>query len=211
MNAFRITPTFVRVTTAVTLASAVTCQFLQHTDPTFPLLYFTIDSAVLLACALAISLAHPSSPTLDVVRGAATIGVVISSLIFATVIAPNSATGTWFNPRDDVFVRTATVLMHGVGPLLAVSDFLTHDYPETSTRKMLASWCAWPLAYIIAIMSLAAVGIGHVPYTFLQPQTGGGILGVVGAMGALTAIVAFLSYGLVRVHRKVRPTLRHFV
>lgn len=207
VNPTLTTPTIVRVATVGTLALAVLCQFLQHTDPTFPLLYFTVDSAVLLVFVLALSLARPGSSTVDVVRGAATVGVVVSGLIFATVIAPNSATGTWFAPWDDMFVRTATVLMHGIGPFLAVADFLTHDYPAASTGPTVAWWCTWPMAYILAIISLAAVGVGHVPYTFLSPQTGGGVLGVAGAMVVLTAIVAFLSYVLVRVHRAVRLRL----
>lgn len=203
---FPNTSTIVRVATLVTLTSAVVLQFLQHTDATFPLLYFTVDSAVLMVLVLTVSLTRPRSSTMDVVRGAATIGVVVSGVIYATVIAPNSATGTWFAPWDDMVVRTSTVLMHGIGPFLAVADFLTHDYPSVSTRKTIAWWCAWPMAYIFAVTTLAGVGIGHIPYPFLSPQTGGGVLGVAAAMAALTAIVALLSFALLHVRRKVRPT-----
>jgi hypothetical protein len=198
-------PTIIRVATLTTLASAVVAQFLQHTDATFPPLYFTVDSALLMATVLTLSLRRSESPALDVVRGAATIGVVVSGVIYATVIAPNSATGTWFAPWDDTLVRTSTVLMHGIGPFLAVADFLTHDYPAASTRKTMAWWCAWPMAYFVAVTSLAAVGVGHIPYPFLRPQTGGGILGVAGAMVALTTLVALLSYLLLHVQRKLRP------
>lgn len=197
-----IAPFIFRVATALTLATAVVFQFLQSTDPTFPTLYFTVDSAILMAVVLAASLAR-RSPSLDVVRGAATIGVIVSGLIYAAVIAPNSTNGTWFAPWDDTMVRTSTVLLHGIGPFLAIADFLTHDYPAASTHKTIALWCTWPLAYIVAITSLAAVGIGHVPYVFLNPQTGGGALGVAGAMTAMMAIVALLSYMLLQVRRKV--------
>lgn len=203
---FPNTSTIVRVSTLVTLTSAVVLQFLQHTDPTFPLLYFTVDSAALMVLVLAMSLTGPRSSTVDEARGAATIGVVLSGMIYATVIAPNSATGTWFAPWDDLAVRTSTVLMHGIGPFLAVADFLTHDYQSASTRKTIAWWCAWPLAYIVAITGLAAVGVGHVPYPFLSPLTGGGALGVAAAMTALTALAALLSYTLLRVRRKVHAT-----
>lgn len=205
-HAFPNTPTIVRVATLVTLTSAVMLQFLQHTDPTFPLLYFTVDSAALMVWVLAIGLTRPRSSTVDVARGAATVGVVLSGLIYATVIAPNSATGTWFAPWDDMAVRTSTVLMHGIGPFLAVADFLTHDYPSASKRKTIAWWCAWPLAYVVTITGLAAVGVGHVPYTFLSPQTGGGARGVAAAMAVLTAIVALISYTLLRVRQKVHAT-----
>ena len=43
------TPRLLSYLTAAVLVAGVLCQFIQKTDPVFPLWYFTVDSAILAA------------------------------------------------------------------------------------------------------------------------------------------------------------------
>jgi hypothetical protein len=183
----------VRAATAAVLLVGVACQFLQHTDPRFPLLYFTVDSAllagVLAACGLV--LRAPKCQAIAMARGGAAIGVVFSGLTYAVVIAPATATGTWFQPWDDLWVRTATVLMHGLGPILVIGDFVLQ--PVRTSRPWLVAtlWCGWPVLYAVVVVALQIAGVAQVPYPFMQPAEMGGV-GPVLAVGAGVALVFVL-------------------
>jgi len=202
---------WVRIAAAVVLVSGVACQFLQKTDPTFPLLYFTVDSALLLAAALVGAELRPQSLVTEEIRGATTVGVVLSGLIFTAVIAPATETGTWFQPHDDPWVRAAILLMHGIGPVLAVTDFMLHPLRAAGRSWRVAlRWCVWPLVYLVVVLPLDLAGIAEIPYPFLRIRG----LPTLGAFAALLLIAGTLSVGLVGLHRRVRgvraatPSLR---
>lgn len=106
-------------TIALTEAVAVLCQFLQRTDPRFPLVYFTVLSGALAGVvALAEVLFRRRHFVIDASRVAAAVGVIVSAVIFAALIAPATPTGTWFQPWDDLWARVATALFHAVAPVL---------------------------------------------------------------------------------------------
>lgn len=181
----------VRIATVVVAAVAVLCQFVQHTDPRFPLAYFTVDSVALLALALVVALVRPAGPKLALVRGAALVGVLVSSIVFSTVIAPHTSTGTWFQPWDDPWVRTSTVLMHAVTPVLALTDDWLHPAERTAgTWSVVLRWMSWPLVYITVVGLLSLVAGTSLPYTFLQPSAVGA-----GTVVAAVAVMAALDVG----------------
>jgi hypothetical protein len=135
--------TMLAVLIALNQTVGVVCQFVQDTDPRFPLWYFTIDSAVLAGVAALLALLSGGRRGGWRLRLAGVIGVCLSAAVFATVIAPATETGTWFQPHDDPVVRTATVLLHGVAPVLVVVDYLARaDAP--SVRQSLAWSYVWP-------------------------------------------------------------------
>lgn len=209
-----VAPSLVRGVTVVVLAVAVVCQLVQRTDPTFALAYFTVDSALLLAVTLAASAVRPGMRLVEGLRGAATAGVVLSALVYATVIAPQSATGTWFAPWDDLPVRTATLLMHGVAPFLAVADLLLHDLLTGRVRdgaevpvpalRTAVRWLVWPAAYLVVMTAVQVSGVGQIPYPFLRAESLAALLPVVGAAVVLCAATAGIGVLLVLLHRRVR-------
>lgn len=168
---------------------AVGCQFVQHTDPRFPLWYFTVDSAILAGVAAAAGLAGPHARWVPALRHTAAVGVLVSALIFAAVIAPASPSGTWFQGHDDIPVRIATVLLHGVAPVLVIACCWLRP---TGLRGRAAIGYAylWPLAYLAGLCAMLSVrGPGVMPYPFLAPgQMGWGTVGL--ASSALTALIA---------------------
>ena len=194
-----------RAVGALTLGVGVVAQFIQHTDPTPPLAYFTVWSAILGALTLAVSTRRGRELPVAV-RGAATVGCVVSGVIFAAVIAPATETGTWFQPWDDFWVRTANLLMHGLGPVLIAADFIATPTRANRPWRQAAMWCTWPLAYIVTIFVTQAVDGSKVPYPFLNPQVNSiGLL--IGSITALTLL--FLLVGRIllflngKVHRNV--------
>lgn len=170
----------------------VACQFVQHTDPRFPLAYFTVDSAVLAGVVVLLTLLVGQLRGAWQLRLAATVGVCVSAVVFAAVIAPATETGTWFQPHDDWFVRTANLLLHGTAPALVVADYVARA--ETTSLRRSVSWAyVWPLTYLAGLLAVAAVFGGEmIPYPFLRPSVVGWptVAGAVAALIALVAVVA---------------------
>lgn len=167
----------------------VACQFVQHTDPRFPLAYFTVDSAVLAGIAAALALLVGEFRGAWQLRLAAAVGVCVSGLVFATLIAPATPTGTWFQPHDDWFVRTANLLLHGVAPVLVVADYVARA--ETTSVRRSVGWAyVWPLTYLFGLLAIAAVFGGDViPYPFLRPS----VVGWSTATAAVFALIALVA------------------
>jgi uncharacterized membrane protein len=179
----------------VTETVAVTCQFVQHIDPRFPLLYFTVDSAVLAAVTAAITLTRPRFRYLPALRVTSAVAVVVSALIFATVIAPATPNGTWIQPHDDYWVATATILMHGVAPLL-----MSIALPSLPLPRYLRYGYLWPVGYLATLSMVATLGSVPVPYPFLAPSQIGwpGMIAAVVALAAIIAAVSCALYGVSR-------------
>lgn len=186
----------------ITETVAVTFQFVQQTDPRFPLLYFTVDSAVLAAVTAAIMLTWPQFRYLPALRVTSAVAVVVSALIFAAVIAPATPTGAWIQPYDDYWVATATILMHGVAPVL-VSVAL----PSLPLPMYLRYGYFWPVVYLAALVVVATLGSVPMPYPFLAPSQMGWprAMGSAVALAAIIAAVSCALYGLSRLPR-IRAT-----
>jgi hypothetical protein len=184
----------------IVLATGVTCQFIQRTDQRFPLVYYTVDSAIL-ATAVLLALQSPWAEMAARIHNAAVTGVVFSALIYATVIAPTSPSGGWFAPLDDPWVRAATVLLHGIAPVLLVADYLGSP-PPSSTLKAAISCLWWPISYLIVMSLLAWGGLVQMPYRFLSPSASGP-----GLVACAIAGLAAISVGLAAALQKTSSML----
>lgn len=142
---------------------------------------------MLAGVAAAAALTRPRWNWLPALGVAAAVRVVVSAAVFATA----SPTGTWIQPYDDPWPRTATILMHGFAPPLVIAAVAV-----VTARLCFVSWVAfsyaWPLAYLIVPISMAAVGRMAVPYPFLAPKDVGWC-GVAGAIAALAALVGLVG------------------
>jgi hypothetical protein len=151
------------IAAVVALSLGVIAQFVQWTDPTFPLAYFTIDSAILFVLVSLGQRLVPEWRTGRAIRDSLTPAVVLSGVIYAAVIAPAVNGGAWYAPGDDWVCRSAQVLVHGVGPVLALASLWTRGVPGQPNRPR-SWWLAWPLGYLAVIMVLDVS-----PYAFLAP------------------------------------------
>ncbi|WP_006246341.1 Pr6Pr family membrane protein [Mycolicibacterium tusciae] len=184
--------TLLSVSIVVIQVVAVICQFTQGTDPRFPLLYFTVDSAVLSAVVALFSLLGWQGERVMRARLTAVVGVLVSAMVFAAVIVPATETGTWFQPHDDLPVRTATVLMHAVAPILVTLDYVLRRNMHSIRIAVLWAY-SWPLAYIGGLNVLALIlGSDMIPYPFLQPAAVGWPT-VAGAVAVLAVLVGLLG------------------
>ena len=197
-----------RAAAATSLGAGVICQFLQRTDPTPPLTYFTVWSAVLATLVLSAGAATRHLRRLAYLRGAATVGTLVSALVFALAIAPATPTGTWFQPHDDMAVRLANVLLHGVGPALAAICFLYQPLDATRPWTQALSWCWWPVGYLLTMYSLQAAGVARVPYPFLDPGRSSGAA-IAAAILGLSGLCLVLGRALLAAHRTVQTHLRN--
>lgn len=188
--------TKLRVLAASVLVAGVVCQFVQQTDPRFPLVYYTVDSATLTAAVLLV-LRTPHKMMAARVHGAAVTGVVFSALIYATVIVPASPSDSWFTPHDDLWVRVATVLLHGVAPALVVADYLMVRPPVTPVFREAIAFLWWPLSYLAVMGILAWTGLVQIPYSFLSPTASSPAL-VAAAIPALAAITTAIAAALLK-------------
>lgn len=196
---------FVSTALVINQTIGVSCQFLQHTDRTFPLLYFTIDSAMFAGAVASIALIWPAFVLLPQLRAAATVGVLLSSLIFTVVIAPASSTGTWIQPYDDYWVRTATILLHGVAPVFVVIDLIINHEERAASASIVVWSYLWPLTYLISLVALASTGVAAIPYPFLNPAQLGWrtVLGSLVVVSALILIIALVLLALRAVTHKI--------
>jgi hypothetical protein len=176
----------------LTLTIALVCQFVQHTDDVFPLLYFTVDSAAFAAGAAGVALLRPTMSQLSSLRAASAVGVLLSAAIYAIVIAPASETGTWVQPHDDNWVRAATLLFHLVAPILVTLDFIVQDIGRAQLRTALTSCFAWPVVYLMMLGALASCDAVRMPYAFLDPSqvSGWTMFGTLVALGLLILILS---------------------
>lgn len=194
-----------RALAAAILVTGVACQFVQRTDATPPLLYFTVDAALLAAATALWSLRpgdRPAGVWTERTRVAAVVGVLFSALVYAGVIAPTSPSGTWFAAHDDLWVRTATVLLHGVAPVLVLADFLVGPCTLPASLRE-ATWVLiWPTAYLASVGTLAWAGAATMPYPFLRPSETG-LLGTAAAVVVLAATVVGSAVAVVASHHRL--------
>lgn len=148
---------------------AVLCQFLQRTDPRFPLVYFTVWSGILAGMVAASQLVSREYRFQPIAKSAAAVGVVVSAVIFALVITPATYTGTWFQPWDDIYVRIANTVFHGLAPAFVFLDFVLTP-PNGRFRYCLAAACCWSLIYLVFVATAAVVFHVEVPYKFMDPD-----------------------------------------
>ncbi len=191
------------VATAIVLAVGVTGQFTQHTDPTFPLRYYTVDSALLAVVAITAGAAGVRTPASRALRLTALVAVVLSGVVFAGGIAPVRGGGSWFAPHDDLWVRAATVALHGIAPVLVVAACASpqRGHPRLRRRTGIIAVLAWPAAYGVGLALAVGAGLGPVPYEFLDPhRVGAGGLFVVSA--ALGAASVAIGIGLTALERR---------
>lgn len=185
----------IRAVLALVLAAGVVCQFVQTTDPKPALSYFTVDGAILTAVLSSLSVALLGTPREVRIRmlwATASTGVVFSGLVYATVIAPSTPTGTWFQPWDDAWVRASTVLLHAVAPVLVLGDRLLEPHRDPRPWRTAAIGVLWPSTYLVVLLATWTVGGPAVPYDFLLADTVPGGWPTVVAAGAGTAVVFFL-------------------
>ncbi|MEE1787453.1 Pr6Pr family membrane protein [Streptomyces sp. SP17BM10] len=122
-------------------------------------------------------------PVPDPVRGAVVLYLVITGLVYGTVLAkyPDQLTIPWVND-----------VLHRVVPLAVLADWLI-DPPTRRLRPRTALWwLGFPLLYLLYTL-LRGWAAAWYPYPFLDPGVHGGYRRVAGACALVAA--AFVVVG----------------
>jgi hypothetical protein len=185
-----------RVATAVLIVVALGWQFRWSTDnsPTFTagnfFSYFTVLSNVLLTVtfvALALRPALAQHVPFLTLRGTATLGVIVTGLVYAVLLAPASA-------DVDVTLRWVDFVLHTLAPIVGLLDWLVDRPLRRIPRSTVASWLVFPVVWLVYTLIRGSVTDWY-PYPFLDPD-----LESVGSIFttclAITALFVVLAAGL---------------
>lgn len=155
---------------AVTIVVALADQFLFGRDlPTFRAInffsYFTVLSnlwAAAVLAALAIRTRLAGDDRMSVLRGAATLYMAVTGIVYAVVLAPAAA---------DVSTNLEWVntVVHVIAPIVVVLDFLVAPPPRRPTVAGAASWLVFPALWLVYTM-LRGPSANWYPYPFLDPD-----------------------------------------
>lgn len=191
----RIVP-LARGAMAAAIAVAVVSQFVLELDrssfrPYRFFCFFTILSNIAAVALLALLAVRPglvADGRVGRVRGAITLYMAVTGVVYAVLLAPSAADVGLTEPWVDTVV-------HVIAPIVVVADWLLVTSSLRFSGAVLVAWLAFPLAYVtFALVHGAVTDWYPYPYPFLDPGEAGGYAGVA-VMSAviLVAIVALAA------------------
>lgn len=134
--------------------------------------FFTILSNIFIAAMfLSSAWIGRRSRVVTALRGAATLYMVVTGIVYAALLAPLEAGGGLTLP----WVNT---VLHQIMPVVALLDWLLVPPSQKIKKSILAGWLIFPLAYLIYSL-VRGHFINWYPYPFLDP-TNQGYLAVAG-------------------------------
>ena len=157
--------------------------------------YFTVQGNVLgavVAVVGAIRLVRgaPRSTAWTVVHWAAATYLAVVGVVYWAVLAPLGAAG-------GVAVPWANIVLHAVTPVLAILDLLLAPDRARPPVRLLPAVLVYPLVWTVVVLVRGATD-GWVPYPFLDPSQGYGVVAAWAALvaGVFTGAAALLRLAL---------------
>ena len=165
--------------------------------------FFTMQSNIILVIVLlvaaGVSLSEKrQSHFLVLARGCATTYIVITGVVYSVLLA---------GQEGGVALAWANTVLHVILPLYAALDWLI--FSDRSPLPWNKMWVAliYPIVWIIVVLIRGATD-GWVPYPFLNPAQGYGVVALYTVAIAVAAVVfAALIWAASRLHLFRSPTL----
>ena len=183
-----------RLTAALAVIVAVVWQLVYSLDAykNFSainfLSFFTIDSNLIAAAVLLWTvLARKPSAALDVFRGAATLYMTITGIVFAILLT---------NIEVNLTLPVVDTILHKIIPLVMIIDWLFDPPRPRFTLKQIAGWFIFPAAWLIYTLVRGPMAQWY-PYPFLDPRSAGGYALVSVYIIAIFVVGAIISAFLV--------------
>jgi len=165
--------------------------------------YFTIESnLVAIVVLIAGGVLNPQGPRWVYVRGAATLFMVITGIVYAVLLAHAEVglTSPWINDT-----------LHRVTPLVMLADWIAFSPWARSSYRAALGWLIVPLAYF-AYSLLRGAAVHWYPYPFLNPMHPGGYGRVVIYAVVLAVAMGLMALGVNAIARwRVKSLGRHRV
>lgn len=150
--------------------------------------YFTVQSNVLGAVVLlvgAVKVWQPDSARFDLIRGAATLYLLGTGVVFELLLSDYEGIAEMMPPGTNL-------VMHQLMPLVMAVDWL-FDPPRSRIRPVRAwPWLLYPLAYLVYSLIRGPIADWY-PYPFLDPEVSGGYVGVAGWSVLITVFFLALT------------------
>lgn len=178
---------------AVAIVAAIVFQLGESADrDTFSAVnffsYFTILSNVSALAVLGAAAVRPAlldDDRFQAVRGAATLYMTVTGLVYAVLLAPRVSdlglTEPWVN-----------TVLHQVGPIVVVADWLVAPPRRKLSVGAAASWLVFPVVWLGYTFIRAAVTDWY-PYPFLDPDEDGVGAVVASCIGIAVLLVALAA------------------
>ena len=158
--------------------------------------YFTIESnifAFVILIVSALALANNKRPSkLYLLRGAATLYMVITGIVFAVLLAGVEGSILTAVPWDNI-------VLHYIMPVVLLVDWLVDKPNKTITFKSSFVWLIYPVTYIIYSLARGKL-VNWYPYPFLDPKNNG-YTGVLITGLSIAALTIILMYVLTKLSR----------
>jgi hypothetical protein len=158
--------------------------------------YFTIESNMLAIVVLIVGgLLGPQSRDWAYLRGAATLFMVITGIVYAALLA-----------NAEVGLKTAWIddTLHRVIPLVMLADWIFFSPWTRGSYRAALGWLAFPLAYFAYSLIRGPIA-GFYPYPFLDPRHEGGYGRVVLYAVVLAVAMGLLAAGVNAIGRRRAP------
>jgi hypothetical protein len=209
----------VKVWRVLIVAAGVTGLILgwgPASDPTAPLVFFTIQSNIMIAGYLTFVLFCPANVggrlaaarRSTVARGAVTLYIAITGLVYHFVLAGGANPLHLLTGPGNHAQNLGTFLLHYTVPPLAVADFLIVDRSGTYRWKHALIWLCYPFGYLAyALIRGAFFTVGSYPYPFINVTEHGYAVVVLNVV-IYSALFYLLGILLVGVGRLVRSRAR---
>lgn len=163
--------------------------------------FFTVESNIFAALMLivgALMVGRSKQPIiLDLLRGAATLYMLMTGIIFSILLSGLDAELT--------VVPWNNTVLHYIMPIVLAIDWIA-DRPKNNIRFSKGIvWIIFPIAYV-AYTLLRGAFVGWYPYPFLNPATGG-----YGRIFLISILITIGVLGLIWVMLYLNPRSRHKV
>jgi len=151
--------------------------------------FFTIESNIL-ACAVFIIgsgliVFGAQRRWFEAIRGAATLYMVTTGLIYAALLSGNEValqtTLPWVN-----------TVLHQIMPVAVLLDWIVVRPSSSITQKQLLAWLGFPVAYVVYSL-LRGSHVSWYPYPFLDPRPHGYLHVLIYSIGIAVTIIG-LAY-----------------
>lgn len=195
-----------RVAFAILTFATVAYQFAERAgkgdfSPANFFSFFTIQSnlfaaAILLVAGLRADQGGEDSPTWDLVRGAATVYMATTGVVYGLLLSG-------YTDALQTPVPWVNNVLHRVMPLVLVLDWLLLPPAHRIPFRRALLWVVYPLAYL-AYTLIRGPRVDWYPYPFLNPANVGGYAGV--AVYGVAIALGFLlfTWAIVALGRRVR-------
>ncbi len=179
------------VIAAAIIVALITQLILAAENPLFSpfnfFSYFTVLSNISAVVILIMLVARPrQSPGFAVWRGASTLYMAVTFLVYVTVLLPL---------ETDVGVSEPWIdwIIHGIGPLFMVIDWIVNRPENKITWGDFGKWLIFPAIYLVYTLIRGPV-VEWYPYPFLDPRPPHSYGEV--AVGSVVVLLAILLIGL---------------